>query len=1302
MISDNLWDRRSFFYRLSAHHRVTSKNVVFVSLLILICIPVILTACLLCTTDVYAETEIGGIISQDTTWTLADSPYIVTGGVVVNGGVTLTIEPGVMVRFDSGISLQINGKLIAEGTDDNKITFTSNLTSQAAGDWGSITFADSSVDDEIEENETDTSGSIVKYCNIEFGGDGSNGLIQIDSSSPSITNSKITNSLSAGIYIDGGAPLIDNNTVINCTKGIYSSANSIIVNNTLKNNIYGAYLTSHETFSNNLISDNTSDGLYTTGGCGYSGTISGNVVKNNDGWGIYSSSSCGGVYILNNIVISNDEGGISLNTGNSVSNNIIASNNGRGFSSSHATPTLTNNTITTNIGDYAIYFAPYSGARDIKYNNITHNTSTSAAVFLHAWTTDAGLPLFNNNSLFNNTALYEVINDYNSTKTLSSNDNYWGTSLESEIQGKIYDWNDDSSIAIIDYYSYLTQPDITVPCSPPYGVIIKSIEFSGVTENVTITWSPNPESDLAGYRVYWDISDNYPLQNSIDVGNVTTYTLTDIPQGAVIAVTSYDTDYNGANDATDTIVNENQTQGHESWYSFAHSTNKIYVTIQPFVKYTQYKLELIGEYDGGQYKLGESWTSSDTSVATMEGNTLTAQQNGRVTVSTEYDGKTYQGSVFLLDTDYPDDFEGAGNDIQAQADVLPAGEFWKAEMLTDDIDYYQLSLDENALIEVAYLTTSTNADTKIEVLDSEGTTVAQAISTDGALKVVSCGLSKGINYIRLTSAGDIDQDIFYHITWATAKYIQLGGIIPISIGESKEETLYSLSDTTTFAFDLSEKNAIKLSFNPTSYVADYKVELLDETQQILCTWTSTDGAYLLMPVSLNAGNYSLKVSHIQDVDATSPFTVSLIESGDNFETEPNNTGIKATQMAKDLTINGLLTSGDIDIYSFSLNYPKVIKLSFDSESINGDYQIILCKGKEDNAIDGTISTDGQSVGLEVGLTSGFYLVKVIENGDLDDQSLYSLTLSDSDKINLEIEPNDNKESANGLDNSSEKQGRIYSVQDMDYFGFTMPEEKLVTIDFSSNSTIGDYVVHVLNGADSEIYQKEALNGSNVTINIKPKPGTYYVRVKAQNDVDPYNNYTLSMTTTASVTALIKLSALNLIAEKTSLDISENLQLAVHARYSDATALDITSSASYVSSDPSVLSISQDGIVTGLSDGTAIITVTYQGKASGITFTVGTPVQEGKQNYGNLIIVAGGALSESDSLKEATLYITDLAYQKFKARNFTDEDIYFITQTPFHDLDGDGYDDKIVDDLTPTVAGIQFAITGWGKEQPSPS
>jgi hypothetical protein len=53
---------------------------------------------------VFADTSVpAGPITADTTWTQAGSPYIAAGSVLVMKDVTLTIEPGVEIRFGEGI-----------------------------------------------------------------------------------------------------------------------------------------------------------------------------------------------------------------------------------------------------------------------------------------------------------------------------------------------------------------------------------------------------------------------------------------------------------------------------------------------------------------------------------------------------------------------------------------------------------------------------------------------------------------------------------------------------------------------------------------------------------------------------------------------------------------------------------------------------------------------------------------------------------------------------------------------------------------------------------------------------------------------------------------------------------------------------------------------------------------------------------------------------------------------------------------------------------------------------------------------
>lgn len=59
---------------------------------------------------------------------------------------------------------------------------------------------------------------------------------------------------------------------------------------------------------------------------------------------------------------------------------------------------------------------------------------------------------------------------------------------------------------------------------------------------VTLNWDPVPDTDLAGYKIYYGTSsNNYP--NVVDVGNVTSYTLTNMADCTVFyfAVKAYDT-----------------------------------------------------------------------------------------------------------------------------------------------------------------------------------------------------------------------------------------------------------------------------------------------------------------------------------------------------------------------------------------------------------------------------------------------------------------------------------------------------------------------------------------------------------------------------------------------------------------------------------------------------------------------------------------------------------------------------------------------------------------------------------------
>lgn len=152
--------------------------------------------------SLHAQTSVSGDIEANTTWNTAGSPYTISAEVLIGSGVTLTIEPGVEVRFNTGTSLSIDGTLIADGTESDKILFTSSAASPEPGDWETIRF-----------NNTANVGSVFNYVIVEYGGSGSGGSLisyRTGAYGFAITNSEFRFSSVHGIDLRASSPAISN------------------------------------------------------------------------------------------------------------------------------------------------------------------------------------------------------------------------------------------------------------------------------------------------------------------------------------------------------------------------------------------------------------------------------------------------------------------------------------------------------------------------------------------------------------------------------------------------------------------------------------------------------------------------------------------------------------------------------------------------------------------------------------------------------------------------------------------------------------------------------------------------------------------------------------------------------------------------------------------------------------------------------------------------------------------------------------------------------------------------------------
>jgi|GEM_PF-4783729 len=141
---------------------------------------------------VYPLKEISGPLFTDTVLTPQEGPYKVTNLLSVGSGVTLTILPGTMLKFYSGVELKVAGKLIAQGNETQPIFFGAmpekvfgiNGANQR---WAGINFVGSD-------------NSVIEYAVIEDCYHG----IDLGGTGPVTISNNVFRYMMEGIYDSGG------------------------------------------------------------------------------------------------------------------------------------------------------------------------------------------------------------------------------------------------------------------------------------------------------------------------------------------------------------------------------------------------------------------------------------------------------------------------------------------------------------------------------------------------------------------------------------------------------------------------------------------------------------------------------------------------------------------------------------------------------------------------------------------------------------------------------------------------------------------------------------------------------------------------------------------------------------------------------------------------------------------------------------------------------------------------------------------------------------------------------------------
>ncbi len=381
----------------------------------------------------FAQTNVSGNILTNTTWRLINSPYIVTDTVIVFPGVTLTIEPGVVVKFDSTKFIKVNlGNLVAIGTTTDSITFTTNSidTANVWDDWwGSIYITHSPF-------------SRFNYCNFKYLGFAI-WCENVSNDQLYIKNSNFSYNISGLIAFNGFTTIDTTNFSFHVLDAIPSFYRGIMNHCNISNNHRGIDV--NDVTLNNCILNSNYSGVESAGNSTFNNCT---FMHNNFGVNAFSSWNK-----LINCKIDSNFYGIEVGSRDSLINCELKYN---------TTAIVTGYGIPNPFG--LIYGC-------IIENNLTGILANGTFFKIKC-------------SEICNNSIYDIVYKDSSSVTLDATNNYWCTSDQSNIPPRIYDGVDSSKYGLV-----LFLPIDTLNCQMTNGL------SPLIEDKITFIIYPNPASN---------------------------------------------------------------------------------------------------------------------------------------------------------------------------------------------------------------------------------------------------------------------------------------------------------------------------------------------------------------------------------------------------------------------------------------------------------------------------------------------------------------------------------------------------------------------------------------------------------------------------------------------------------------------------------------------------------------------------------------------------------------------------------------------------------------------------------------